>query len=142
MLTRLNFLFSVSILVLFIFGFAGRFVIIKPISAIAPGLTPYFIAAYVLATLALTALAIAKITIKLGPVSTAARSRALTARGYTAQILLCLGHACIFFLIRVLVSPENDTGHWWPWLLAPALYSMGVVIFIRDLRRRALQSTD
>jgi len=142
MLTRLNFLFSVAILVLFIFGFAGRFAIIKPISAIVPGMTPYFIAAYVLATLALTALAVAKITIKLGPVSTAARSRALTVRGYTAQILFCLAHACVFFAIRALVSPEYDTGHRWPWLLAPALYSVGVVVFIGDIQRRALQSTD
>ena len=143
MLTRLNFLFSVSILILFVFGFAGRFFIIKAVSAIVPGLTPYFIAAYVLATLALTVLAVARIAIRLGPVATAARSRALAVRGYGAQILLCLAHLCVFFAIRALLIPdEHEISHWWPWLLAPALYLAGVWLFISDLRRRALKPID
>ena len=139
MLTRLNFLFSVSILVLFLFGLTGWLVIFRSVSAIAPALTPYFIAAYALATLALTALAIAKIAIRLGPVATAARFHALSMRGYSAQALLCLGHVCVFFAIRTLITPEYEMNHWWIWLLLPALYFAGATLFVSDLRRRALQ---
>ena len=142
MLTRLNFLFSVSVLVLLAFGFAGWFVIFKSISAIAPDLTPYFIAAYMLATLMLTALILARLVIKLGPTSSAARSRVLAMSSYGAQVLLCLAHLCVFFAIRTLLVPESGMRLWWPWLAAPALYFGGIVLFISDLRRRALQSSD
>ena len=138
MLTRLNFLFSLSVLLLLAFAFAGRFVIFKSISAISTGLTPYIIAAYMLATLMLTALAVYKLAIRLGPVAAAARSHALGMRGYGAQVLFCLAHLCVFFAIRTLVLSEYETRHWWPWLTAPAVYFTGTALFISDLRRRAM----
>lgn len=142
MLTRLNFLFSVSVLVLLAFGFAGRFVLFRSISVIAPGLTPYFIAAYVLATLMLTSLILAKLAIRLGPTASAARSRVLAMTSYSSQVLLCLAHVCVFFAIRTLVVPESGMNLWWPWLASPALYFGGIALFISDLRRRALPSSN
>lgn len=142
MLARLNFLFSVAFLALLAFGLTGRFVIFKSISAIAPGLTPYFIAAYMLAALMLSVLIVAKLVIKLGSASEAARSLSSSKSGYGAQVVLCLAHLCLFFALRTLVEPESGARLWLPWLAAPALYSAGIAVFVNDLRRRVLQSSD
>jgi hypothetical protein len=142
MLMRINFLFSVSVLTLLAFAFAGRFVIFKSISAIAPGLTHYFIAAYVLAVLALTALVLARLAIKLGPTASQARTRSASISGYGAQAVFGLAHLSVFFALRTLVEPESADRFWFAWLAAPALYAGGIGLFMADLRRRALRSSD
>jgi len=141
MLTRINFLFSISILILLLFYFAGRFVFVVVISRIAPGLVPYFISAYVLAALMLMVLAVARVVIRLDAISAAARAQRLTLRAYTSQIFFCLAHLCVLFGMVALFASNHEGTTWWPWFAGPALYVGGIAFFVGDLRERALRSS-
>ena len=140
MLARINFLFSISLLILLLFYFAGRFVLFNAISGVAPGLAPYFIAAYILAALMLMVLAVAKIVIRLNPISAIARSQRPTVHGYSAQVLLCLAHLLLLCAMATRIPMDSEQIVWWPWLAAPALYLIGISLFVIDLRQRALRS--
>jgi hypothetical protein len=140
MFARLNFLFAVSISTLLAFYLAGRFVIHKAIVALAPALSPYFIAAYMLAALMLTVLVLAKTVIRLDAVSSVARAGKMTSRTVVSQAVLCLAHVSTLSAVYLLFAADHDGSLWWLWLVAPVLYAAGLVLAIADLQRRALQS--
>lgn len=140
MLARINFLFSVSILTLLLFYFAGRFALLQILSTVAPYLAPYFIAAYALAALMLMVLVVAKLVIRLDAISSKARSQRPALLGYVAQVSLCLAHLCVLDAIATLVPADAEPVVWWPWLAAPVLYLGGIILFVIDMRQRALRA--
>ncbi len=137
MLARINFLFSISLLILLLFYLGGRYVFLHVVSGLAPGLVPYFIAAYILAALMLMVLAVAKVVIRLEAVSSVARARRLTLNGYGAQVLFCLAHLCLLSAIATRIPAGSEQIIWWPWLAMPALYLGGSSMFVIDIRQRA-----
>jgi hypothetical protein len=139
MLARINFLFSTSLVILLLFYFGGRYVFLRVISGLAPGLVPYFIGAYILAALMLTVLAVAKVVIRLGAVSSVARAQRPTLNGYGAQVLFCLAHLSVICAITTRIPQGSEQIIWWPWFAAPALYSGGIYMFVIDIRQRALR---
>jgi len=141
MLARMNFLFSISILALLLFYFAVRFVFVPVISAVAPAVVPYFIAAYVLSVLMLTVLGIAKVVMRLNAASSAARTQRVAIRGIGAQVVLCLAHVCVLYALLTLFETHYAGATWWLWLGAPALYTGGIILFVTDMQQRALRPT-
>lgn len=140
MLARVNFLFSFSILTLLVFYFAGRFVLVKIVAAVAPPLVPYFIAAYALAALMLTVLIVAKSTIRLEAASMGARGRSPDGRYFVALALLLLAHLCVVYGVYALFTTDIYGAAQWPWLLASLLYGAGLYLAIIDMQKRASQA--
>lgn len=140
MISRLNFLLAVSMLTVLLFYFAGRFVFLKALLAVAPASAPYFTAAYGLAALMLTVLVLAKTVIRLGSVSTAARTSEAGLRLLAAQAILCLGHVLVIFALYTRFVAQDGDPVSWPYFLAALLYAAGIAAAIFDMRNRALQA--
>ena len=140
MLARMNLLFSFSILTLLVFYFAGRFVLVKIVAAMAPPLVPYFIAAYTLAALMLTVLIVAKSTIRLEAASMAARARSPDGRYFVALALLLVAHLCMVYAVYALFTTDIYGAAQWPWIVASLLYGAGIYLAIIDMQKRASQA--
>jgi hypothetical protein len=138
MLARLNFLLAVSASVVIAFYVVGRFVFLEVISRVAPTMVPYFVAAYALLALMLTVLLLAKTMIRLGSVSMVARNQRARTGTFLAQTVICLAHAFAFFGVYAFFTTANSGANWLPWVFAGALYLVGIVVAIADLRKRAL----
>ncbi len=140
MISRLNFLLAVSMLSLLLFYFAGRFLFLKALLAIAPTLTPYFTAAYGLAALMLTVLVLAKTVIRLTPISSAARAREAGLRSLPAQAVLFVGHALVFFAVYTIFVAQDADPVSWPYFLAALFYVAGIAAAITDWRKLVSQT--
>lgn len=137
MLARLNFLLAVSASVLIAFYIVGRFALVEVVERIAPALVPYFVAAYALAALMLTVLALAKTVIRLDRLSAAARHHRVRVATVLAQLVLCVGHLCVFLGVNRFFTGVVD-GNWAFWLLALVLYVTGIVISIAVWRKHSV----
>lgn len=138
MLSRINFLLGAASLSVLVFFFIGRFLILEGLTAVAPSLTPYFTAAYILSALMLTVLILAKTVIRLNPATSVARYQKAGVLTGVAQVLLLLGHACVLFSVWSTFVADNAAPVLWPWLIATLLYVTGVAVTILDWRQRAL----
>jgi hypothetical protein len=139
MFARLNFLFSTAMLSALLFYDVGRFLVFNMIGQLAPDLAPYVMAAYTLAALMLTVLVLAKTVIRLNAVSSAARGTRGRPASMFAQLIMCLAHLCALYAVYTAFSAGNGAQAWWPWLIAPLLYVLGLATAIYDWRRRAFQ---
>ncbi len=140
MISRLNFLLAVSLLTLLAFYLAGRLLFLKALLAWAPTLTPYFTAAYGLAALMLTVLVLAKTVIRLGPVSSAARTHEAGLSSLLAQAALYMGHALVVFAVYKIFVVQDAGPVLWPYFLAMLFYAAGIASALTDWRKRALQA--
>ena len=140
MISRLNFLLAVSILTLLGFYLAGRFLFLKALLSLAPGLAPYFTAAYGLAALMLTVLVLAKTVIRLAPLSSAAPFRQAGLHTLLAQTALYAGHGLVVLAVYAVLAAQDAGPVSWSWLLAIMLYAAGIAGAINDWRKRAPQA--
>ena len=137
MISRINFLLGAASLSVLVFFFIGRFLILEGLAAVAPSLTPYFTAAYILSALMLTVLILAKTVIRLNPATSVARYQKAGVLTGFAQVLLLSGHAFVLFSVWSTFVPDNAAPVLWPWLFATLLYATGVAATILDWRQRA-----
>ncbi len=127
-------------LTVLLFYFAGRFLLLKAVQGFDPSLAPYFTAAYGLGALMLTVLVLAKTVIRLGAISSAARTRVGGSRSLLVQAVLYAGHLLVIFGVGTMLVAQGAGAVSWPYLPAMLLYAAGIAGAIADWRTRAVQA--
>ena len=102
-------------------------------------MVPYLSAAYGLGALMLAVLILAKTVIMLEPFASAARHQGGTMRSVVAQAILLVAHLCAIVAVYAKFTLGTGDSAWWPWLLASALYGVGVATAVADWRQHAVQ---
>ena len=131
MFTRLNFLLGFGLMVLIAFYFGVRYLVIAPVSAVAPGWTTIAAGVAVLASLGLTVNLLAQVIGKLGGVATYPQGP--NAPAVASQAALICGHGALAYGVAAGLGegpPLTATGL----ALVGALYLAGVAIALLDWR--------
>lgn len=134
MLTRINFLLGFGLLTAVAFYLIGRFVVVRPLAALAPEWVGPAIGVFVLAALGLTVQILSMVQSGMNRIADPATvGYATTAFSQTA---IAFGHAGLAYALYGFLAgqePVADT----ELALAAALYLAGVAIAIQGWRKKA-----
>lgn len=134
MFTRINFLLGFGLLTATAFYFIGSYVVVRPLSAIAPGWVRPVAGIYILAALGLTVQILSMVQSGMervaDPGTIGIRAMVLS------QVAIACGHAALAYALYGLLSGSGPVAD--PELaVAAALYLAGVAIAIQGWRRKA-----
>jgi hypothetical protein len=133
MLTRLNFLLGAGLLVLLAFYFAFSYVVLGPLSSVAPGWVRPVAGAAVLISVGLTVQILSMVMNGLAGVASYERGPGPLA--LASQAALACGHGALGFAAAGWLKqgvPPADAGL----LLVALLYAVGVALGVLEWRRR------
>jgi len=135
MFTRINFLLGFGLLVAIGFYFAGNYLLVLPLSSIAPDWAKPIAGVAVLVSLALTAQILSMAVSGLEGVASYTETDGPGALALTSQAAIVCGHAGLGYIAVAFFSREKPVTE--PQLLvAAALYVAGIAIAIQEWRQR------
>jgi len=135
MFTRINFLLGFGLLVAIGFYFAGNYLLVLPLSSIAPDWAKPIAGVAVLVSLALTAQILSMAVSALEGVASYTETDGPGALALTSQAAIVCGHAGLGYIAVAFFSREKPVTE--PQLLvAAALYVAGIAIAIQEWRQR------
>ena len=139
MFSRINFLFGVGLLAAIGFYFAGSYLIVWPLSHIAPDWVKPIAGVAVLASLALTVQILSKVVTNMMGVASYTDTDGPGALALTSQTAIACGHAGLGYMAVAFFSEERPVTE--PQLLVvAALYVGGISIAIQEWRQRNANS--
>ncbi|HEX4985722.1 MAG TPA: hypothetical protein VFV71_06570 [Burkholderiales bacterium] len=135
MFARLNFLLSFGLLILLAFHFTGTYLVVGPLSAVAPGLARGVAGALVLLAVGMTVQGLATAATTLDGVAKYSPERPAGMLAWANQTLLGLGHAAVLYAFM-----EGSTGDAAPvggaLAAAALLYLAGTGLAVAEWKRR------
>ena len=139
MFTRINFLLGFGLLVAIGFYFAGNYLLVLPLSSIAPDWAKPIAGVAVLVSLALTAQILSMAVSSLEGVASYTETYGPGALALTSQAAIVCGHAGLGYIAMVFFSGERPVTER-QFLVVAALYVTGVAIAILEWRQRGSDS--
>jgi len=133
LLTRVNFLLGFGLMVMIGFYFGFRYLVVAPVSAIAPGWATYVAGAAVLAALGFTVQILANVMSSLAGIATYPQGPNATA--IASQAAFFCGHGALGYGLAAWLR-DGPPLTVWGLALVGALYAAGVGIGFLDWRRR------
>jgi len=135
MFTRINFLLGFGLLVAIGFYFAGNYLVVWPLSHIAPNLVKPVAGVVILASLALTVQILSTVMSNMMGVATYTDNNRAGALAFSSQTAIVCGHAglgyiAVAFFYEGLPVTEEQL------LVVAALYLAGIAIAIQEWRKR------
>jgi len=135
MFTRINFLLGFGLLVAIGFYFAGNYLLVLPLSSIAPDWAKPIAGVAVLVSLALTAQILSMAVSALEGVASYTETDGPGALALTSQAAIVCGHAGLGYIAVAFFSREKPVTEL-QLLVAAALYVAGIAIAIQEWRQR------
>ena len=135
MLTRMNFLLAFGLLVAIGFYFAGNYLIVWPLSHIAPTWIKPVAGVVVLASLALTVQILSSVMNGMMGVASYTDTDGFGALAVTSQAAIVCGHAGLGYIAADFFSREKPVTEL-QLLAVAALYLAGIAIAIQEWRQR------
>ena len=139
MFTRINFLLGFGLLVAIGFYFAGNYLLVLPLSSIAPNWVKPIAGVAVLVSLALTVQILSAVMNGMMGVASYTATDGPGALALISQTAIICGHAGLGYIAVAYFSREKPVTE--PQLLAVvALYVVGIAIAIQEWRQRNAKS--
>jgi len=139
MFSRINFLLGIGLLAAIGFYFAGNYLIVWPLSQIAPNWVKPIAGVAVLASLALTVQILSTVMTNMMGVASYTDTDRAGALALTSQTAIVCGHAGLGYMAVAFFSEERPVTE--PQLLVvAALYAGGIAIAIQEWRQRNAES--
>jgi len=135
MLTRINFLLGFGLLVAIGFYFAGNYLLVLPLSTIAPNWVKPIAGVAVLISLALMVQILSMVMDGMMGVASYTESDGPGALALTSQTAIVCGHAGLAYIAVAFFSREEPVTEV-QLLVVAALYMAGIAIAIQEWRRR------
>ena len=135
MFTRINFLLGFGLLVAIGFYFAGNYLLVLPLSSIAPDWAKPIAGVAVLVSLALTAQILSMAVSALEGVASYTETDGPGALALTSQAAIVCGHAGLGYIAVAFFSREKPVTEL-QLLVAAALYVAGIAIATQEWRQR------
>jgi glucan phosphoethanolaminetransferase (alkaline phosphatase superfamily) len=139
MFTRINFLLGFGVLVAIGFYFAGNYLVVLPLSIIAPNWVKPIAGVTVLISLALTVHILSSVMNGMMGVASYTDSDRAGAFALTSQVAIVCGHASLAYLAMAYFSREKQVTEL-QLLVVAALYAAGIAIAIQEWRRRKAEA--
>jgi hypothetical protein len=137
---RINFLLGLGLLIQIVFYFAGTYLIVLPVSAVAPGWAAPAAGAAVLVAVGVTVQLLSMAMSELRGVALYAQGEHPGTLVFISQAAMILGHVALVWAAGALLlrgEPVSQT----TLLYIAALYVAGAAAGIRDWRQRKLART-
>lgn len=140
MLARINFLAGFGMLVLAAFYYVGVYLILTPISRVAPGWGSFLAGALVLIAMGITVQSLASAISGFAGVARYVAGRSSAPLFFSSQVVLICAHALTIYAVAGLVSdyPPASTVQL---LITVALYVAGVALSLYEWKQRTSLST-
>ena len=135
MFPRLNFLLGVGLLVLIIFYLVGTYVVVGPLSQLAPGWARFAAGAVVLIAVGLTVQFLAKTMTDMSGVANYGPDSRPGPASFMSQAALALGHLGVLAMLYGLLANDRPAPLVEVGVIA-LLYLAGVAIAVGEWRRR------
>ncbi len=135
MLTRINFLLGFGLLVAIGFYFAGNYLVVLPLSSIAPNWVKPIAGLAVLVSLALTVQILSTVVSGMMGVASYTDTDGAGALALTSQAAIVCGHAGMGYTAVAFLFWERPITEL-QLLVVAALYVAGIVIAIQEWRQR------
>ena len=135
MLTRINFLLGFGLLVAIGFYFAGNYLVVLPLSSIAPNWVKPIAGLAVLVSLALTVQILSMVVSGMMGVASYTDTEGAGALALTSQAAIVCGHAGMGYTAVAFLFWERPITEL-QLLVVAALYVAGIVIAIQEWRQR------
>jgi len=135
MLARINFLLGFGVLVAIGFYFAGNYLVVLPLSIIAPNWVKPIAGVAVLISLALTVQVLSSVMNGMRGVASYTDTDGPGALAVTSQAAIACGHAGMAYIAVTFFSREKPVTEL-QLLVVAALYMAGITIAIQEWRRR------
>jgi hypothetical protein len=139
MLTRVNFLLGFGLLITIAFYFVGNYLVVLPLSSIAPNWVKPIAGLAVLASLALTVQILSTVVSGMEGVGSYKETDGPGALALTSQAAIVCGHAGLGYIAAAFFSGEKPVTEL-RLLVVAALYVAGVAIAIQEWRQREAES--
>lgn len=139
MLTRINFLLGFGLLVAIGFYFAGSYLVVLPLSSIAPNWVKPVAGLAVLVSLALTVQILSTVVSGMEGVASYKETDGPSALALTSQAAIVCGHAGLGFIAVAFFSGGKSVTEL-QLLVVAALYVAGIAIAIQEWRQRNAES--
>ncbi|HWH47007.1 MAG TPA: hypothetical protein VN664_04335 [Burkholderiales bacterium] len=135
MFTRINFLLGFGLLVAIAFYFVGNYLIVWPLSHIAPKLVKPVAGVLILAGLALTVQTLSMALSNMMGVASYTENSGAGALAFTSQTALVCGHAGLGYIVFAFFYEGHPVTEQ-QFLVVAALYLAGIAIAVHEWRRR------
>lgn len=139
MLTRINFLLGFGLLVVIGFYFAGNYLVVLPLSSIAPNWVKPIAGLAILVSLALTVQILSAVMSGLMGVASYTDTGGPGALALTSQAAIVCGHAGLGYIAVAFFSRERPVTEL-QLLVVAGLYVAGIAIAIQEWRVRKAES--
>lgn len=139
MFSRINFLLGVGLLAAIGFYFAGNYLIVWPLSHIAPNWIKPIAGVAVLASLALTVQILSMVMSNMMGVASYTDTDRAGALAFTSQTAIVCGHAGLGYMAVAFFSKERPVTEL-QLLVVAALYVSGIAIAIQEWRQRKAEA--
>jgi hypothetical protein len=139
MFPRINFLLGVGFLAAIGFYFAGNYLIVWPLSHIAPNWVKPIAGVAVLASLALTVQILSMVMSNMMGVASYTDTDRAGALAFTSQTAIVCGHAGLGYMAVAFFSDERPVTEL-QLLVVAALYVSGIAIAIQEWRQRKAEA--
>jgi len=139
MLTRINFLLGFGLLVAIGFYFVGNYLVVLPLSSIAPNWVKPIAGVGVLVSLALTAQILSMVMSGMMGVASYTGTDGAGALALTSQAAIVCGHAGLGYIAVAFFSGGKPVTEL-QLLVVAALYVAGIAIAIQEWRQRNAES--
>jgi hypothetical protein len=139
MLTRINFLLGFGLLVAIGFYFAGSYLVILPLSSIAPNWAKPVAGLAVLVSLALTVQILSTVVSGMEGVASYKETDGPGALAVTSQVAIVCGHAGLGYIAVAFFFGGKPVTEM-QLLVVAALYVAGIAIAIQEWRQRNAES--
>lgn len=140
MLTRINFLLGVGLLVAIGFYFVGNYLVVLPLSSIAPDWVKPIAGLAVLVSLGLTVQILSMVMSGMMGVASYTDTDGPVALALTSQAAIVCGHAGLGYTAVAFFSWKRPVTEL-QLLVVAALYVAGIAIAIQEWRQRNAEST-
>lgn len=135
MLTRLNFLLGLGLLILIVFYLVGTYIVVGPLSQLAPDWARFAAGAVVLIAVGLTVQFLANTMSSMSGVASYGAEARPGPASFMSQAALVLGHLGMLAMLYGLLANDRPAPIVEIGVIA-ALYLTGVVIAVGEWRRR------
>jgi len=139
MLTRINFLLGFALLVAIGFYFAGSYLVVLPLSSIAPNWAKPIAGLAVLVSLALTVQILSMVVSGMMGVASYTDTDGPGALALTSQAAIVCGHAGLGYIAVAFFSGRKSVTEL-QLLVVASLYVAGIAIAIQEWRQRNAES--
>lgn len=137
---RINFLLGLGMLILITFYFAGIYLLVLPLSAVAPDWVKFAAGVAILAAVGMTVQLLSMAMGSLRGIALYAKGERPRMLAFISQAAMIFGHLCTIYAANGLIAggePIADT----QLLIIAALYIAGAALAVLEWRRRTLART-